>query len=333
MSHPNMNAQVVDSAIDELQRLTGREGGGFEWELKHYYRRRGTVWRLTDKHTHITMFYKEIHSAHQSPGSIDSIGNRLHRTPVLTRSLIDRLAFVPIFVPPVLAVDPEKGIIVTLGVGGHEVRRSRLMSRLAASEHDYASLLGLACAEIELVGQSTEGQFDFDLFRSNTDRRLAHSGLTGPNSRVLHDAMLGLAENAVSRSGLSFVHGDLSHSNILVKDQGDISLIDFGWVSRFKGFDLGLLSYRLTHSTRLRHSVSSEFVKSMLLAYRTAAAGNFDIASLHLVDKVLLVRGLRSRSPLLRSKAKKTLTRLGDRGVLGADTLLGQDQQFQWSWI
>lgn len=298
-----------------------------QWQVETVRRRRSIVSRLTHEHTGATIYYKQLLPSVQGvSGSGDSLHSRLRRTAVLTAEAARRFSGTAVSVPDVLAVDPQKLIIVTKGVAGALLKRGPFTRELIRSRDVYAPLLGWACAVIEQVGGKASFSTELDGIQRMVDRRLELAEIGTPEAAAIRKAI----EVAAGRSLDAYCHGDLSRSNILLAPSR-AAIIDFGWSVRPRGYDVGLLSYRVAQPTKVSRRMGLQFVNQMMDAYQMALGESYHPSSLAFVDLLMLIRGVTSQSYLLRSRSHRNLLRQLREGSLGGGAP-DSGRPFAWSW-
>lgn len=301
--------------------------GSPQWQIETFHRRRSVVSRLTNEDGSIIMYYKQLLPVGQvGLEPKDSLQSRLRRTASLTAKASRRLSGAAVSIPEVLAVDPEKLIIVTRAMAGAQLKRGQFTRAMIRSRDFYAPLLGRAFAVIEQVGGESSLSSELEGIQRNVDRRLEVAGIGASEAAAVRQAV----EIAAESSRDAYCHGDLSHSNILLSP-GRAAIIDFGWSLRPRGYDVGLFSYRVAQPTKMSPRVGLQFVNQMMGAYQEALGESYHPSSLAFVDLLMLIRGITSQSYLLRSRSYRKLLRLLKNGSLGRD-VADSGGPFPWSW-
>jgi hypothetical protein len=317
MASDVLRTEVVASAIERL-RVLDPESTSFQgqWTFHRTERARSTIYRIEDGNGS-TLYYKQLHSEHPEQGheKPDSLASRLARSQDLSDRLIEITRGSKIYVAPVLAVDEEHLTIVTLGLAGRELGRGvgvwGAFDRRGSSKR--VRLLGQACALIDTVGEESKDPVDLDAIDSILSRRLQVAELSDVEFRRVRKFVMSLAERCVDRGASAYVHGDLSASNVLRTDRG-VGLIDFSWRIHFRGFDAGVLNLRLASMHRWSPTTGDRLRRILVDEYRRRAGASFDPDVWRLVNLILLVRGLRAKSPRI-VEASRTELRAIARGA------------------
>ena len=334
MSTTEIRRDIVDAAVERLANLTGESQVVYNWDVHRSDRRRSTIYRLLDRKTRTSLFYKifKLRGRGQET-SEDSLRNRLIRAQPLTDHLIARISDTPISAARVLAAEPDERTLVTLGVAGRELGK-RFYRPAVLGKHrslEQARLMGEACALIEQTGARASVTFNMESLASTVTHRLEKSQIPAPQADRLSELVFELATHRISEGATTFVHGDLSPSNILVT-KGGIALIDFGWVSHFRGFDVGVLSYRFGAEDKLFKGWGTEFTSALMSGYRAVSGSSYDLASLHLVNLLLLIRGLTSPSRRVRDESRRKLLRSMTERSDHPRVSPSHNDEFRWWW-
>lgn len=334
MVSPEINPRVLAAAVKRLEHSTGIPCAAHEWRIVRFERPHSVIHRLTDKTSDVVLYYKAyLPRRHEHGDSVDSLRNRLARAVSLTDGLIQETDGTRISPAPVLATDSSNLTIVTLGVCGREIGRDFHFALPGKSSKilDHARLIGKACAAIERFTGKRPAPFDSNGFMSQIENRLRNSEIRKSQTTWLRREIHDLLIDRLASDSSVYVHGDLSLSNILVARKG-IALIDFGWVSRFRGFDVGLLCYRLLGMDKLRPRWGRRIRSTVMAEYEEQVGSSLDLTSLQLVNLILLVRGLRSTSKN-RIVSRLALDRMiTDVRAHGITAPCSRDGEFRWWW-
>lgn len=330
MPEPKLRPDTIKAALTRLQQVaeTTPSWPAEEWRVDRIERRRSTVYRLTDPPTGVRLFYKIfLDLRNQEAKAPDSLVNRLARAQAMSDKLSHRTSGTAISPAPVLTVDTQQRTIVTLGVEGREIRsmtpRSLITGKQLSPTH--ARLVGEACAHIEQCSDDQQITFDWERFGRQIDHRLRKSDIHIDDAARLRAFLMDTASEVLTDGAPTYIHGDLSPTNVLIFGR-QISLIDFSWFTGFKAFDVGLFSYRLRWMDHLLMGRGRALRRSVMAGYQeTAGSLNGHPSSLRLVNLLLLVRGLGSRSSRIRQIAYDHLEQHG------ADHII-EDANFNWWW-
>lgn len=327
MLDPKLRPDTIKAALARLETIarTTSSLSVEGWRVHRIERKHSTVYRLTDPLTGIRLFYK-VFPDREEGDTPNSLANRLSRAQALSDKLINRTSESAISPAPVLAVDTQRRTIVTLGVEGREIRTMTPRALIAGKQltPTHARLVGEACAHIERCSDNQQIRFDWKRFSRQIDRRLGRSDIHMHDAARLRAFLMDTASEVLTEGTPTYIHGDLSPTNVLITGR-QISLIDFSWFTGFKGFDVGLFSYRLRSLDKLLMGRGPALRQSVMAGYQEASGSLDDQPSLRFVNLLLLVRGLGSRSSRIRQIAHDHLEQHG------ADHII-EDTNFSWWW-
>lgn len=321
--------EILEVAVEKLERIGDSSAPRSldEWTIVRRERRRSTVYRLNDSTSGTTLFYKVLAERRYEGGAhADSLSSRLNRTESLTDRLLDETSGNSLSPAPVLAADAHRRTVVTLGVDGREIRSGLLRALTPGGllSSRQAALIGEGCAQIEKCSDNQEVIFDWDRFTRQVDDRLARARTDRRATNRVRSQLDRAASALLERRAPVYIHGDLSPTNIIVSGPR-VYLIDFSWFSGFRGYDLGLFSYRLRAMDKILLGRGPRLRESLMTAYKSASGPHYDWLSLKLVDLFLLVRGLGSPWPNMRVLAQGAL----DRVITDS---WEDEEEFQWWW-
>ncbi len=306
--------------LAEARRSLGPAVG--EWQvLRREDRRRATVFELgasTKAGELLRCFYKEYHVG-EGPEAPEGQWVRTTRDGLArSRRLAERLAALGreegIDLALVLAVDPERLRIVTLGVDGTPIGRAfhglrgvghRLEARAAHRR------VGRALRLLEEASVGEPGLEETALWRSVA---LGSQG-NGALSASLEARVRELEEGLLAeRHRLFYAHGDVNRSNVLVAADR-VGLIDIGWLPRFRGFDVAAFTFRVEYDQPVRSPLATELVEAVLDGYgdpETQSSPGWQAVRLRLL--VRLLAGERWRVSGLDPRRRRALAEL--RGLV-----------------
>lgn len=318
--------EILEVAVGKLSRMGGSSAPRTvtEWRVVRLESERSTLYRLTDPTSRTTIFYKVLATTRYEHS--DSLSNRLNRTEFLTDQLSNVTSGTSVSPAPVLATDADRRTVVTLGVDGREIRGGLLRGLIPgwSMSTRQAALIGEGCAYIESCSDDQEVIFDWHRFTRQVEKRLARARIESRVVKHVRSQLNQAASDVLARSSPVYIHGDLSPTNIIVSGP-NVNLIDFSWFTGFRGYDLGLFSYRLRAMDNILWGRGPHLRKSLMSAYKSASGPSYDWLSLKLVDLFLLARALGSRWPKMRALAQEALE----------DVIANpweDDGDFQWWW-
>lgn len=318
--------EILEVAVEKLSRMDGPSAPRSvnEWKIVGLKSERSTLYRLTDSTSGTTIFYKVLATTRYEHS--DSLSNRLNRTELLTDQLSNVTSGTSVSPAPVLAADADRRTVVTLGVDGREIRGGLLRGLIPGCSLStrQAALIGEGCAYIESCSDGQEVIFDWHRFTRQVEKRLAKAQIDSRAVKQVRSQLKQAASDILVRRSPVYIHGDLSPTNIIVSGP-NVYLIDFSWFTGFRGYDLGLFSYRLRAMDSVLWGRGPRLRKSLMSAYKSASGHSYDWHSLKLVDLFLLVRGLGSPWSKMRTLAQEAL-----EDVI-ADPW-EDDGDFQWWW-
>lgn len=187
----------------------------------------------------------------------------------LQQGAADRLGTIGIGVPEILYSDPRSALSVTLAVPGRPLERLLRPWWAAGNQGRLLTLLrtlGEGVRMIEEVGHGAGYEHQDELW-TYIDQRLAGSPVLDAERRRFRHVLEGLWDEASRQPGtFSYVHGDLSGSNVLVSG-ASLGLVDFGWPSRMRSYDLVKLAHRLEFGSMSSWSPTEDYVKALVQGY------------------------------------------------------------------
>ena len=337
MEHFALHPDVLDSASQRLRRFVDIPAPLDQWRAVRYERPRSVVFMLSSGRSKpITVFYKIMRSRPESQGGEsewgDSMTNRLSRSLELTDRLLEQCAGSLVSPAPVLAVQPELQTVVTLGMSGRPATaRGVLLHQLIPGTSTPAVFesLGKAVALIEKLSESDRLPLDSDRFWAREEKHLRRSEqLEKTERKLIHNRLSRLVECSNEMSGWRYVHGDLSSTNILLSRK-QVGLIDFGWESRCRLFDLALMSYRLHFAYRPRWG---RLIHDALWTGYRAEYSTVRIEAWQLVETLMLIRALRNRRPRVQAEGIAAVKRVTDDDRVGVVSASAMKSDFLWWW-
>ena len=201
-----------------------------------------------------TLYFKSFHPARLTPETlewwhtsfVDGVERDLRLVPRFQRLAKPN----GIDVRQILAFDPDRLMLITLGVRGNplgKVWRYAVGSAGREEARDVFPKVGQAMKLLELASEGEDLPNDFitegsiavaaarlQMFLSASDARDAESKVES----------LYVASQDQPGQRAYFAHGDIDASNVLV-DEGSVNLIDFAWVPRPVGFDISRFLLRM----------------------------------------------------------------------------------------
>lgn len=276
---PAADDPLLQEALHALIAMIERPPRGLAWRIGGRIDRAETTLFLLQAvapsgHTYAA-YYKIFHperipETDQKEAETEELRVGLSLTSDLTRRLAERSVPEGITPAAVLAADPDRFRIVTLGLPG---RRLSVSITQAVTHRRRAAALGIyhrigrACRLIDDLPNAPAAANRSGLFRharrlerlSPTDRTI----LTSRDVETLQRRFQDLVERAIaSGERITHAHGDLGAGNILTEG-ARIGLLDFMWRPRLRGHDLVHFLHRLEHGrggTRWWRSVLAEAV-------------------------------------------------------------------------
>jgi hypothetical protein len=321
--------KIIEVAVKKLEQLGGSAAPRSmdDWTVVRHERHRSALYRLTDSTSGTTLFYKVLpEPQHEVPERADSLWNRLNRTESLTDRLLDETSGMSVSAAPVLAADANRRTVVTLGVDGREIQGGVLRTLMPGGilSSRQAALIGEVCAHVEKCSDDREVTFDWERFLHQIDKRFARAQMGHRATNRVRSQLTQAASDYLATRTAVYIHGDLSPTNIIVSGER-VYLIDFSWFSGFRGYDLGLFSYRLRAMDNTRMGRGPRLRQSLMTSYMSAVGSRHDWDSLKLVDLFLLVRALGSPWRTMRVLAQEAL----DRVITDS---WEDEEGFQWWW-
>lgn len=203
----------------------------------------------------VPVFYKVVHRVPTTDGVPDVLWTEtlragMARSPNLTDRFLSVASPEHIGAPRVLAADPGRLAIVTLGVPGRPLGKAwRLVAGWDRALRTFRRL-GRAIRLVEEVspaGLPADRPSAWRVFDSYQQR--LEEALTFAEVKALHirlEELYGLA--ASEANGTIYAHGDLSPGNVLVSGE-EVHLLDLQWLPRLRGYDLANLVYRMDNES------------------------------------------------------------------------------------
>jgi hypothetical protein len=331
ISMPDMQIcpDILEVAVEKLERINSSSAPRSvdEWTVVRRKRERSIVYRLTDSASGTTLYYKVLaEPRYEGIEKADSLSNRLSRTESLTDQLLNLTAGTSASPAPMLVADAHRRTVVTLGVEGRQIRQGVLRTLIPGGKLStkQAALIGEGCAYIERCSDRREVTFDWERFSSQVEYHLARAQTGRRAADRLRSKLEQAASDLLVRRAAVYVHGDLSPTNIIVSGER-VHMIDFSWFSGFRGYDLGLFSYRLRAMDKVLWGRRRRLAESLMTAYKSVSGPRYDRPSLRVVDLFLLVRGLSSPWPKMRVLAQRSLHRV-------ITDSWEDEREFDWWW-
>jgi hypothetical protein len=260
----SVDPKLIERATLRLRTHASLESGEILQIGPPSNRHHSTIWPLCRPTTSgvesIIAYYKQL----RVDWADASIREGLERSERLTPQLAQVLAPRDIVPASVLAVDVDRGAIITEALHGEAVRgwgtfAQRVWHRDATFQQ--LQMLGYTARRIEEIGHPRQSKADDAREAWHFGNDLKRAGALGAG---LPSLLTGLFDKA--SASMAYTHGDLSDTNVLTLRSG-LGIIDIGWKVRLKGFDIACLSHRLEFGTQAPARWRRQAVAAVLEGY------------------------------------------------------------------
>ena len=275
-----LDSDLLEEAARSLaHRLSISDWRMIDWEVgRTRHRPRSTIYPLTAIHEgrRISAFFKRAH-ARTSTSEEGKLWERelrdgMARSDEMEQCLETACSFDGVQIARTLASDPDRLSSITLGVEG--VAMGRLWHRSLNSSrrtacHRLVEKVGNAVNAIETCSPPIDSIHERLVGESVVDRRIYRVRDLIPHDLVqpLSNVLGSLEVEARSRpEPYVFAHGDLNSSNVLMRRSG-VSLIDFAWLPRLRGYDVSHFAFRLEYDIGSPPGFARDLVRSLLEGY------------------------------------------------------------------